>query len=108
MERKTRCAGANADRWRIVHADECYSTLSNLTSGVVLDAAAPKLLRVPDAAPVFQVRLAGYQFAPFDAAKPSWSPVKYTYGDFVQPGGSSLLMEATVPLKAINSNFSQN
>jgi hypothetical protein len=101
-------AGANADRWQVTHANECYSTISNLTAGVVLDAAAPKLLRAPDSAPVFQVRLVGYQFAPFDAAKPSWSPVTYTYGDYVQPGGSSLLMEATVPLKVKSSNLSKN
>lgn len=91
-------AGAQADRWQIAHADECYSTLSNLTAGVVLDAAAPNLLRVPDPRPVFQVRLVGYQFAPFDIANPSWAPVQYHYGDLVQPGGSSLLMEASVPL----------
>ncbi len=101
-------AGANNDHWQIVHADECYSTISNLTAGVVLDAAALKLLRGPDAASVFQVRLVGYQFAPFDTAKPSWAPVKYTYGDFVQPGGSSLLMEASVPLKMKKSNLSRN
>ena len=92
-----------AQRWGIVHADECYNTITNPACGAILDAAIPGILNTEPESPHFDVTLKSFEFKPFDTAAPSFSPVKYTYGDFAQVAACSYLKEATVKLEAVKS-----
>jgi Glycosyl hydrolases family 35/Ricin-type beta-trefoil lectin domain-like len=101
--RLNKASNQAAQHWGIVHADECYSTISNMASGAILDAAIPGFLNSEPDTSCFEVMLKSFEFKPFDTAVPSFSPVKYTYGDYAQVAECSFLKEATVKFEDVKS-----